>query len=218
MTPDDVEILENEVPFKGYYRIETYRLRHRLFAGGWSQPMSRELLERGHAVAVILYDPDRDELVLIEQFRIGAFAALASPRVTVDCTPWLLEIVAGIIDEGERPEDVARREAVEEAGCEIQEMEFACQFLVSPGVCSESITLFCGRVDASGVGGLHGLDHEHEDIRVSAVPAPEVFAWLDEGRFVNATAIVALQWFRFRHTAFRQKWLRNGGVQPLGRP
>ncbi len=206
MTPDDVEILDHDVPFKGYYRIETYRLRHRLFAGGWSQPMSRELLERGHAAAVILYDPERDELVLIEQFRIGAFAAAASPAVTVDCSPWLIEIVAGIIDDGEQPEDVARREAIEEAGCEIQELEFACQFLVSPGVCSESITLFCGRVDASGVGGLHGLDHEHEDIRVSAVAAPEVFAWLDEGRFVNATVIIALQWFRFRHTAIRQKW------------
>ncbi len=210
MTRDDVEILEHAVPFKGYYRIDTYRLRHRLFAGGWSEPMNRELLERGHAAAVILFDPERDELVLIEQFRIGAFAALASPHGTVKYTPWLLEIVAGIIDDGERPEEVARREAVEEAGCEIREMEFACQFLVSPGVCSESITLFCGRVDASGVGGLHGLDEEHEDIRVSAVPVPEAFEWLDEGRFVNATAVIALQWFRFRHDGIRQKWLSDG--------
>lgn len=207
MTPDDVEILQRDVPFEGYYRIETYRLRHRLFGGGWSEPMNRELLERGHAAAVILFDPDVDKLVLIEQFRIGAFAALASPHVEMTRSPWLWEVVAGIIDEGERAEDVARREAREEAGCAVREMEFACQFLVSPGVCSESITLFCGRVDASGVGGLHGLDHEHEDIRVRAVPAPEVFAWLDEGRFVNATALVALQWFRLRHDHFRQKWL-----------
>jgi len=206
MTPDDVEILESDVPFKGYYRIETYLLRHRLFGGGWSQPMRRELLERGHAAAVILFDPERDELVLIEQFRIGAFAALASNHVEVNCTPWLLEIVAGIIDDGERPEDVARREAIEEAGCDIQELEFACQFLVSPGVCSESITLYCGRVDASGVGGLHGLEHEHEDIRVNAISVSEVFAWLDEGRFVNATALIALQWFRVHHDSFRQKW------------
>lgn len=212
MTPEDVEILESDVPFKGYYRIETYRLRHRLFGGGWSQPMRRELLERGHAAAVILFDPERDELVLIEQFRIGAFAALASRHVKVNRTPWLLEIVAGIIDEGERPEDVARREAIEEAGCKIQELEFACQFLVSPGVCSESITLYCGRVDASGVGGLYGLEHEHEDIRVSAVPVPEVFAWLDEGRFINATALIALQWFRFHHDAFHQKWRGDSAV------
>ena len=206
MTPEDVEILENDVPFRGYYRIETYRLRHRLFAGGWSEPMRRELLERGHAAAVVLFDPDRDELVLIEQFRIGAFAALAAPCVTMERTPWLWEIVAGIIDDGEQPEEVARREALEEAGCEVHELEFACQFLVSPGVCSESITVFCGRVDASHVGGLYGLDHEHEDIRVSAVPALEVFEWLDEGRFVNATAIVALQWFRLRYEEFRWKW------------
>ncbi len=207
MTPDDVTILERNVPYQGYYRIETYRLRHRLFAGGWSEPMSREMLERGHAVGVILYDPERDDLVLIEQFRIGAFAACASPHFAGSSSPWLLEIVAGIIDEGERPEDVARREAIEEAGCEIRDLEFACRFLVSPGVCSESITLFCGRVDTSRVGGLHGLDHEHEDIRVSVVPASEVFQWLDDGRFVNATAIIALQWFRLRHAALRQKWL-----------
>lgn len=207
MTPDDVEILDTNVPFKGYYRIETYRLRHRLYAGGWSEIISREMLERGHAVAVVLYDPERDELVLIEQFRIGAFAANASPDVSVNCSPWLLELVAGIIDAGEQPEDVARREAVEEAGCVIQELEFACQFLVSPGVCSESITLFCGRVDTTHVGGLHGLDHEHEDIRVSAVAATEVFQWLDEGRFFNATALVGLQWFRLRHAAIREKWL-----------
>lgn len=212
MTREDVEILERAVPFQGYYRIETYRLRHRLFGGGWSQPMTRELLERGHAAAVILFDPDRDQLVLIEQFRIGAFAALDSPHAKETFTPWLLEIVAGIIDDGERPEDVARREALEEAGCEVQEMEFACQFLVTPGVCSETITLFCGRVDSSGVGGFHGLDHEHEDIRVSAVAVPEAFAWLDEGRFVNATALIALQWFRFHHEAIRGKW-RDGGAR-----
>ena len=206
MTPEDVEILENDVPFEGYYRIETYRLRHRLFAGGWSEPMRREVLERGHAAAVVLFDPDRDELVLIEQFRIGALVALAAPCVTMERTPWLWEIVAGIIDDGEQPEEVARREALEEAGCEVRELEFACQFLVTPGVCSESITVYCGRVDASHVGGVHGLDHEHEDIRVSAVPSSEVFDWLDDGRFVNATAIVALQWFRLRYEEFRRKW------------
>ena len=206
MTPDDVEVLDHEIPFQGYYRIETFRLRHRLFAGGWSEPMHREMLERGHAVGVVLYDPDRDTLVLIEQFRIGAFAACQTPWLPKGSSPWLVEIVAGIIDEGETPEAVARREAVEEAGCEIDALEFVCRFLVTPGVSSEMILLYAGRIDASKAGGIHGLDHEHEDIRVIAAPAAEVFRWLDEGRIINATALVGLQWFRANHADLRSRW------------
>lgn len=206
MTPDDVEVLEHEIPFQGYYRIETFQLRHRLFAGGWSEPMGREMLERGHAVGVVLYDPDVDTLVLIEQFRIGAFAACRTPWLPEGSSPWLLEIVAGIIGEGESPENVARREAIEEAGCEIAELEFVCRFLVTPGVSSEMILLYVGRVDASNVGGIHGLDHEHEDIRVTTASSSEVFRLLDAGRIINATALVALQWFRANHVDLRDRW------------
>lgn len=207
---DDVEIESRETVFTGYFRVDQYRLRHRLFAGGWSDTAGREVFERGHAVAVILYDPDRDLLVLIEQFRIGAFAAIRSePHLAGMTTPWLLEVVAGIIDEGESPEIVARREAMEEAGCEILELEPVCRFLLSPGVMTESLELFCGRVDARGAGGIHGLKHEHEDIRVLAVPVEEAFRWLDEGRFVNATALVAMLWFRLHHADLRRRWRRN---------
>ncbi|HSO41318.1 MAG TPA: NUDIX domain-containing protein [Rhodospirillales bacterium] len=209
MGEDDVEIESRETVFSGYFRVDQYRLRHRLFAGGWSDSAGREVFERGHAVAVILYDPYRDLLVLIEQFRIGAFAALrAEPHLAGTRTPWLLEVVAGIIDDGESPETVARREAMEEAGCKILEMEPVCKFLLSPGVMTESLELFCGRVDARGVGGIHGLEHEHEDIRVVAVPVVEAFRWLDEGRFVNATALVAMLWFRLNHDDLRRRWRR----------
>lgn len=207
---DDVEIESRETVFSGYFRVDQYRLRHRLFAGGWSDTAGREVFERGHAVAVILYDPDRDLLVLIEQFRIGAFAALRSePHLAGTMRPWLLEVVAGIIDAGESPEAVARREAIEEAGCEILELEPVSRFLLSPGVTSESLALYCGRVDARGVGGIHGLDHEHEDIRVFTAPVAEVFHWLDEGRFVNATALVAMLWFRLNHEDLRRRWRKE---------
>lgn len=203
----DIEIEEREPVFSGYFRVDRYRLRHRLFAGGWSDSMGREVFERGHAVAVILYDPDLDRLVLIHQFRVGALAALNSePHLEGAFTPWLLEVVAGIIDDGESPETVARREAVEEAGCEISQIEPVCRFLLSPGVTSESITLFCGRVQAHAVGGIHGLDAEHEDIRVFTVAVDEAFRWLDEGRFANATALIAMQWFRLNHAALRRRW------------
>ncbi|MCW5700681.1 MAG: NUDIX domain-containing protein, partial [Rhodospirillales bacterium] len=196
---DDVEVIEHHTPFSGYFRLDRYRLRHRLFDGGWSEPMVREVLERGHAVAVIPYDPVRDELVLIEQFRPGAFSAARSSDIPDGISPWLLEVVAGIIDDDERPEAVARREAVEEAGVEIGDMVFATRILASPGCSSETVTVYCGRVDASQAGGIHGLDHEHEDIRVLTVTADEAFRWLDEDRFVNATAAIALYWFRANH-------------------
>jgi ADP-ribose pyrophosphatase len=203
---DDVDIESRETVFSGYFQVDQYRLRHRLFAGGWSGLAGREVFERGHAVAVILYDPDRDLLVLIEQFRIGAFAALRSQPHLAGTSPWLLEVVAGIIDAGESPETVARREAKEEAGCEIFELEPISRFLLSPGVMTESLELFCGRVDAGDVGGIHGLEHEHEDIRVLAVPAEEAFRWLDEGRFLNATALVAMLWFRLHRDDLRRRW------------
>lgn len=209
MTPDDVEVLEYGVPFQGYYRIETYQLRHRLFAGGWSDPIDREMLERGHAVGVVLYDPDLDTLVLIEQFRIGAFAACRTPWMPEGSSPWLLEIVAGIIDDGETPENVARREAIEEAGCEVAELEFVCRVLATPGVSSEVILLYVGRVDASNVGGVHGLDHEHEDIRVLTASSSEVFGMLDAGKIINSTALVALQWFRAKHLDLRARWRKT---------
>ena len=114
MNENDVEILDKETAFQGYFRIDRYRLRHRLFAGGWSEAITREVFERGHVVGVLPYDPIEDRVVLIEQFRIGAYAAGFSP--------WLIEIVAGVIEAGEEPEEVARRETLEETGCSVTEL------------------------------------------------------------------------------------------------
>ena len=147
MTDSRVHILDKTVCYDGFFRIERYRLRHQLFRGGWSREITRELFERGHAAAVLPYDPLLDAVVLIEQFRIGA---LETPG-----DPWLLEIVAGVIDKpDETPEDVVRREAVEEANCVIQDIVHICDYFVSPGGTSECISLFCGKVDAAGVGGV----------------------------------------------------------------
>ena len=154
----DIEILGKSEQYKGYFRINRYRLRHRLYAGGWSGELERELFERGHAVGVLPYDPAADSIVLIEQFRIGALVA--------GMDPWLSEVVAGIIEEGEAPEEVARRETREEAGIEVMDLMPICRYLVSPGGSSESVILYCGRVDSRGAGGIHGLAAEHEDIRV----------------------------------------------------
>ncbi|MFO1188786.1 MAG: ADP-ribose diphosphatase [Alphaproteobacteria bacterium] len=201
MDHTDVEIIERVPAFQGYFRIDRYRLRHRLHAGGWSEPMSREVFERGHAVCVLPYDPRRDEVVLIEQFRVGAYAA--------GFAPWLIEIVAGIIDPGETAVDVAHREMREEAGLVIETLEPICRYLVSPGGTTESVELFCGRVDASTAGGIFGLDQEHEDIRVMRVPATEALNWLAAGRIVNAAAVIALQWLALNREKIRLKWVNS---------
>ena len=181
MNENDVEILEKTEAFKGYFRIDRYRLRHRLFRGGWSEEMTREVFERGHAAAVLPYDPDHDAVVLIEQFRVGALAA-GRP-------PWLLEIVAGIIEDDETAEDVARREALEEANCRITDLIPIADYLVSPGGTSESATVFCGRVDSRGLGGIHGAAAENEDIRVLVTPFSEAVELLNAGRINNAVAL-----------------------------
>jgi ADP-ribose pyrophosphatase len=193
------EVLDKAIGYSGFFRMEKYRLRHELFSGGWSPDITRECLERGHAVAVLPYDPERDQIVLLEQFRIGALDFPGGP--------WLLEIVAGIMDEpGETPEDVARRETVEEAGCEILDLVPICHYLVSPGGTSESITLFCGRVNASQVGGIRGMVDEHEDIRLHVVSRAEALNLLDSGRINSAAPIIALQWLKLNHSQLLERW------------
>ena len=211
MDADDVEVRLKETPFRGYFHIDKYHLRHRLHDGGMSPEFTREVFERGHAAAALLYDPDLDLLVMVEQFRIGAYAALQSPWFTAKESPWLLEIIAGIIEDGEQPEDVVRREAVEEAGCTIQEIEPICHYLVTPGGSTESIFAFCGRVDASDAGGIHGLDEEAEDIRVFTVTPEEAFAMLADGRVRNSMTMLPLYWFKENRERLRKLWARPAG-------
>jgi len=199
------EILDKAICYSGFFRMEKYRLRHEQFAGGWSPEITRECLERGHAVAVLPYDPETDQMVLVEQFRVGALEFPGGP--------WLLEIVAGIIDHpGETTEEVARRETVEEAGCTLLDLVPICHYLVSPGGASESITLFCGRIDASTIApGVRGVVAEHEDIRVQVVTRAEAMALLHAGRINSAAPIIALQWLELNRPALLERW----GITPF---
>ncbi|MHA1154095.1 MAG: NUDIX domain-containing protein [Alphaproteobacteria bacterium] len=194
----DVELIEKTTPYQGYFRIHVYRLRHKRFGGGWTEVMSRELFERGHATVVLPYDPARDTVVLIEQFRVGAYAA--------GIAPWLIEVVAGIVEPGESPEEVARREAVEEAGCEITELEPIGTVMSSPGGCSEVSHLYCGRVDSEGIGGIHGLEHEHEDIRAFTLPLDAALERLARGEYNNASTVITLQWLALNRDWLKKKW------------
>lgn len=194
------EVLDKSICYSGFFHMEKYRLRHELFAGGWSAEITRECLERGHAVAVLPYDPTSDQVILLEQFRVGALDFPGGP--------WLLEIVAGIMDDpDETAEDVARREAVEEAGCEIRDLVPICRYLVSPGGTSESIALFCGRIDAATVvSGVRGVAIEHEDIQVHVVSRAEALELLHTGRINSAAPIIALQWLELNRPALLERW------------
>ena len=192
----EFEVLGKELVYEGFFVMEKYRLRHTLFAGGWSGAISRELFRRNNCVAVLLYDPDADKVVLLDQFRVGAAAN------NVD-RAWLVEIVAGAIDEGETPEQVAYRESKEEAGCEILELKLINRFYTTPGGSSEQISLFYGRVDSAKIGGIHGLDHEDEDILVYSVPFGEAYKMLEEGKIESGIPIIAIQWLALNRQSLR---------------
>ena len=196
------EILEQTTAYAGFFRLMRYRLRHQLFRGGWSPVLTRELFERGHAAAVLPYDPDADQVVMIEQFRIGA---LESPR-----GPWLLEIVAGIIEPGETSETVIRREVIEETGCPVEEVIPLYEYHVSPGGTSERISLFCGKVDASQANGIHGLAGEGEDIRVVVLSTDDALSKIQAGQINAAAPIMALQWLQLNREWVRRRWRTKG--------
>ncbi|MGC5699882.1 NUDIX domain-containing protein [Pseudomonas sp. NFXW11] len=197
-TPSAVEIIRRENCFQGFCRLDRLHLRHELFAGGMGREIDREVVVRRDAVCVLPYDPLRDEVVLIEQFRVGAMGKIASP--------WLVELVAGLIDKDEQPEQVARREAQEEAGLDISALWPMTQYFPSPGGSTEYIHLYLGRCDSSAAGGLHGLEEEAEDIRVSVMAYEDALQAMRDGRICDAASIIALQWLALNRAEVRGLW------------
>ena len=175
-----------DTAYKGYARVEKHTLRHPLFRGGTSQTIQREIFVSGDAVMVMPFDPVAQSVLLIEQFRMG-------PHHRGD-HPWIIEGIAGRTEPGEEAADVARREAQEEAGVELGEMEDMGGFFLSPGIIAEHMTFFCAKADLSNAGGVFGLDEEAEDIRALVVPLEEALAFLDAGQLVSAPTALALLW------------------------
>lgn len=190
-------VIQQRTLYQGFYRIEKIKLRHRLFNGQWMQPIEREVMVRGHAVAVLLFDPKLSCLVFIEQFRIGAFRANAYP--------WVMEIAAGSIEPGESIESVAARETLEETGLTVKTLLPIGEYWTSPANHSEKITLFCGHVDASQAGGHYGLSEEGEDIKVHVMSIEEAYTRLAQGKFKHAPALIALQWFKLNEVFVREQ-------------
>ena len=197
-TPRAVEIVKRENGYQGFYKLDRVHLRHELFAGGMSREISREVFVRHDAVCVLPYDPQRDEVVLIEQFRVGALGKAD--------TPWLIELVAGLIDKAEVPEEVAHREGEEEAGLTFSSLWPITRYFPSPGGSTEFVHLYLGRCSTEGVGGLHGLEEEAEDIRVTVWAYEDALQAVRDGRISNAASIIALQWLALNRAEVRGLW------------
>ncbi len=195
----DVEILGAETGFARHLRVDIVRFRHRLFGGGWSGERVFDVVRRGAAAAVLLYDPERDSVVLVEQFRVAALYAGRSP--------WQIEAVAGLVDTDETPEAVARREAKEEANLDPLGPLLPIQtILPATGSYDEAVGLFCGRVDCRGAGGVYGLPEEHEDIRVVVKTVAEIEAMLDAGQIDSAHTLICLYWLLRHRDRLRREW------------
>ena len=199
---DDVEIFDVKTAYDGFFKLDLYDFRYRRFDGAWSRRHEREVFQRGPTAAILLYDPARDSVILVEQMR--------TPAINDPSGPWLLEAVAGIIDDGETAEDVVRREAEEEAGVSVRQVIPLFDSFLSPGGCTERISLFVGLVDSEGAGGVHGLDHEDEDIRVTVWPFEKAFAEIG-GQIITAPAMICLQWLAMNRDGLRSEIQSGGG-------
>jgi len=200
----DVEIISDETRYNGFYQLRSLTLRHRLFKGGWSEALNRELFSRHDAVGVLLLDTKLDKVLLIEQLRIGVIgSAVARQQAT---SPWLLELVAGLIDTDEAPEAIAQREAQEEAGIEVERLEKIGSYYSSPGASNEYFYLFAGKGDLSEAGGVFGLEQEGEDILVHVFEREALWQLIAQGRIINAHTLIALQWLQLNYSRLQSLW------------
>ncbi len=186
---NDVEIIERVILHDGFLKVARLTLRSRLFEGGWSREFTRELLLRGRGVGVLLYDPHLDKVLMVEQFRVGCMDDSVNG-------PWALELVAGLLEEGETPADVARREVVEEAGLKVEHLLQICEYYNSPGGSNEKLSIYCAGFDSTRAGGVFGVEDEAENIRSVILDRTEAFEALASGRINNAMSIIALQWLQ----------------------
>ncbi len=203
----DVKVESRQTHYDGYLKIQQLGLTHKLVNGGWSPVITRELQVEDAAIAILLYDPARDEAVLVRQFRVG--------MIDEEQSPWLLEIVAGMIEEGEAPIEVAQRETAEEADLLVSQITPITEYYNSPGTTNEKVYLYCGKVDSSLAGGVHGLDQEHEDIEVVVIKFDELVDAVESGHINNAMTIIATLWLEKHKEQVTSQWHSAGQPSQL---
>lgn len=192
----DVEVLDRQQCYRGFVHVEKLQIRHRLFANqDFGSVIHRELVRRREAAGVFVHDPALKKFLLIEQFRAGALNATQSP--------WQLEIIAGLIDDGEDAETCLKREALEEANCQIENLKQLYRYHPSTGASDEIYNLYVATADLSQAGGVHGQVDEGEDIKVHVFDYAQLDGLMQSPYLSNASLIIALQWFQ-HHLCLQQ--------------
>ena len=199
----DVELLSNQRVWDGRFPLDVIRFRHRRFDGARSGEKTWEVWRRGRAAAVLPYDPVADAVVLIEQFRL--------PALVAGLDPILVELPAGLCDDGEAPETTARRETAEEMGLDVGVLRHVGAFLLTPGGADELCDLYAGRVvvppaEPDGIAGHAGMADEHEDIRIRVWPADRAIEAALAGRMTNSVTMIGLLWLATQRSALRKEW------------
>lgn len=193
------KIHKNKRAYDGHFKVDQLVIQHELFAGGMSNMLTRERVSRKNSVAVLPYDPLRDEVVLVEQFRIGTLEQ--------DESPWLIEIVAGLLEEGEDFEQVAIREAMEEANCVLDKLYYVTSFYPTPGGFAEISHIYIGQTNTQELGGTFGLQEEGEDIRVHVVSSDYAIEMLRQGKIRSAIPMIAMYNFMQLRKKLKEEWL-----------
>ena len=180
-------IIDKKKLYDGFFKMNEVTLKYRKYDGNWSNNIKRELFGGAQVAAVLPYDPISKEIILIQQFRPGT--------ISKDIDHYLDEIVAGIIDEGESPEIAAKRECVEETGCEVKKLIPIQGYFPAPGSSESFYHLFLGEVKSFKGSKIQGLENENEDIFVKCFKINEVRKKMEDGKILNGLTLIALQWF-----------------------
>jgi nudix-type nucleoside diphosphatase (YffH/AdpP family) len=194
---DDVDISLSGPQVGAFYRMQDYRINHTSFKGGKLGPLQREAFVGIDGAVVLPYDPKRDRVLLIEQLRMG-------PLIRHDTNPWSLEPIAGMVDARETPEDAAHREAKEEAGLTLRELEFVSANYPSPGSATDFFYCYVGLCDLiSESSYVAGLDSEAEDLRVHTVSFDNAMAMVKSGEIATGPLVMLLFWLATQRDRLR---------------
>lgn len=195
--PAPVEVLERRQPYARFFAVEEYDLRVPLFRGGAGPEVRRAVLVSTDAATVLPYDPARDRVLVVEQFRPAPFAR-------GDANPWCLEAIAGRIDPWETPAEAARREAAEEAGLALTGLIPVANYYPSPGAKTEYLYSFVALADLPDHGPrIGGLEAEDEDIRAHVIPFARLMDLIGSGEVTNGPLILTALWLESRRDGFR---------------
>lgn len=193
----DIKVVSRSEPYARYFALEEQNLRFRRFDGTMSEPVLRAAFVSGDAVTVLPYDPHRDRVLLVEQFRFG-------PHARGDANPWQLEVIAGRIDQGEAPEAAAVRESQEEAGLLIEKLLPIAGYYPSPGAVTEYLYSYLALVDlADSTSGIFGLAAEAEDIRAHLVSFDHLMALCASGELSSGPTLLSALWLAGQRPGLR---------------